>query len=60
MIEQLINKLRQKGSPCVHLGMSLFNEQAFGFYSKLGFMELVRAGSGNDQCIYMGKHLRAS
>ena len=55
MLEQVIERLRQRGSPGAHLGMSVFNTGAFGFYQKLGFQELIRAGTGNDRCIYMGK-----
>jgi ribosomal protein S18 acetylase RimI-like enzyme len=59
MVEQVMDKLRQRGSPGVHLGVSMLNLPAFGFYQRLGFKELLRAGEGKDGCIYMGKHLRA-
>jgi ribosomal protein S18 acetylase RimI-like enzyme len=58
MMEQVMDKLRQHGSPGAHLGVSLMNPRAFGFYKRLGFQELLRVGSGNDGCIYMGKSLR--
>jgi ribosomal protein S18 acetylase RimI-like enzyme len=35
--------------------MSAFNTPAFGFYQRLGFKELARAGPENDRVIYMGK-----
>lgn len=57
MIEELISRLRQRSSPGVHLGMSVFNQPAYGFYQKLGFHELAREGSGADACIYMGRRL---
>ena len=57
MLEQVMTLLRDRGSPGAHLGVSMANTPAFGFYEKLGFRELVRVGSGNDGCIYMGKSL---
>jgi ribosomal protein S18 acetylase RimI-like enzyme len=57
MIEKVMGKLRQRGSPGAHLGVSSLNTLAFGFYERLGFRELVRVGSGNEGCIYMGKRL---
>jgi ribosomal protein S18 acetylase RimI-like enzyme len=59
MMEAVMNRLRQRGVPGAHLGVSMANTPAFGFYLRLGFKELVRVGSGNDGCIYMGKSLRA-
>jgi ribosomal protein S18 acetylase RimI-like enzyme len=59
MLEQVMEKLRQRGSPGAHLGVSAVNTPAFGFYERLGFRELIRVGSGNDGVIYMGKRLRA-
>jgi ribosomal protein S18 acetylase RimI-like enzyme len=55
LLEQVIDRLRQRGSPGAHLGVSLFNTQAVGFYQRLGFHELVRAGTGDDRCVYMGR-----
>lgn len=57
LITSLVGSLETKGSPGVHLGMSVFNKRAFGFYERLGFIELTRAGSGLDACIYMGRKL---
>jgi ribosomal protein S18 acetylase RimI-like enzyme len=57
MLEELMNKLRERGSPGVHLGVSLFNTPAVGFYQRLGFLEVTRAGTGNDRCIYLAKSL---
>ena len=53
MIEQLITRLRDRKSPGVHLGMSIENEPAYGFYVALGFAELIR----HDDAIYMGMKL---
>ena len=58
MLEQLMDKLRDRGSPCAHLGVSMVNTPAFGFYAKLGFRELIRVGAGHDGCVYMGRSLR--
>jgi ribosomal protein S18 acetylase RimI-like enzyme len=55
MMEHLMTKLRELGSPGAHLGVSGSNVPAQAFYKKLGFHELVRTGSGNDEVIYMGK-----
>lgn len=55
MMEMVMAKLAAMGSPGAHLGLSVFNEGAFAFYTKLGFHELVRTGTGSDGCIYMGK-----
>ena len=59
MIEQVMDNLRQRGSPGAHLGVSMMNTPAFGFYQRLSFRELIRVGEGNDGCIYMGKSLRS-
>jgi ribosomal protein S18 acetylase RimI-like enzyme len=57
MMEQVMENLRRRGSPGAHLGVSLVNTPAVGFYQRLGFQELTRVGSGHDGCIYMGKSL---
>jgi ribosomal protein S18 acetylase RimI-like enzyme len=57
MMEQVMDKLRQRGSPGAHLGVSMMNTRALGFYQRLGFTELLRVGEGRDGCIYMGKRL---
>lgn len=58
LLEQVMDKLRERGSPGAHLGVSALNTPAFGFYQRLGFQELIRVGAGADGCIYMGKRLR--
>jgi len=58
MMEMVMDKLRERGSPGAHLGVSIINTPAHGFYQKLGFRDLLRVGSGKDGCIYMGKSLR--
>jgi ribosomal protein S18 acetylase RimI-like enzyme len=60
MIEHITGTLRRHGSPGVHLGLSALNTRAFGFYRRLGFRELIRAGSGRERAIYMGMPLRQS
>ncbi len=58
MLEDLMDRLRRRGSPGVHLGVSMVNVPAFGFYLRLGFRELVRVGEGKNGCIYLGKGLQ--
>jgi ribosomal protein S18 acetylase RimI-like enzyme len=58
MLEAVMENLRRRGSPGAHLGVSTANTPAFGFYQRLGFRELIRIGSGNDGCIYMGQKLK--
>jgi len=57
MMEIVMDKLRQRGSPGAHLGVSMVNTPAIGFYKRLGFHELLRVGEGKDGCIYMGNKL---
>jgi ribosomal protein S18 acetylase RimI-like enzyme len=54
MLEEVMARLRQRGSPGAHVGVSASNESAVGFYKRLGFRELVR----HDNVIHMGKGLR--
>ncbi len=58
MLARVMEQLRRDGSPGAHLGVSLVNAPAVGFYQRLGFHELTRVGSGTDGCIYMGQSLR--
>jgi len=60
MLEQIMEELRRRGTPGAHLGVSMLNTPAFGFYERLGFHELVRVGLGANGCIYMGKRLTPS
>ena len=53
MIHQLLDRLRSRNSPGVHLGMSAVNDDAYGFYRALGFHELVR----REDDIYLGMRL---
>jgi ribosomal protein S18 acetylase RimI-like enzyme len=55
MIEKLMDGFRAHGSSGAHLGVSALNARARGFYGRLGFQELTRAGFGDDECIYMGR-----
>jgi ribosomal protein S18 acetylase RimI-like enzyme len=57
MMEELLGRLRVRGSPGVHLGMSAVNQNAHRFYLKLGFSELASAGEGDQRSITMGKRL---
>jgi ribosomal protein S18 acetylase RimI-like enzyme len=58
MLEEVMRRLRARGSPGAHLGVSGRNPRAFEFYRHLGFRELVRVGSGESEVIYMGKELQ--
>jgi len=57
MLGEVMDELRRRGSPGAHLGVSLLNVPALGFYLKLGFKELIRVGTGRDGCIYLGTPL---
>ncbi|MBC8243152.1 MAG: GNAT family N-acetyltransferase [Verrucomicrobia bacterium] len=57
LVEEVVLLIEANGSPGVHLGMSARNERAHGFYLKLGFEELARDGSGENEAIYLGKRL---
>jgi ribosomal protein S18 acetylase RimI-like enzyme len=55
LLEQVMDQMRGRGSPGAHLGVSVGNRNAFGFYQRIGFQVLTYAGPENDRCIYMGK-----
>jgi ribosomal protein S18 acetylase RimI-like enzyme len=55
MMEQLMDALRQRGSPGAHLAVSVLNTPALGFYQRLGFHELARTGTTTSGPIYLGK-----
>jgi len=57
MLARLIDTLRSRGSPGAHLGVSGLNRPAFVFYERLGFRELIRVGSGENEVIYMGRQI---
>ena len=57
MLEEIMRRLRERGSPGAHLGVSAVNTPAFEFYKHLGFRELTRTGEGKSEVIYMGKQL---
>jgi ribosomal protein S18 acetylase RimI-like enzyme len=57
MMEQVMNTLQRRGSPGVHLGVSVRNDPALGFYRRIGFTELIRVGSATDGVVYLGKAL---
>jgi ribosomal protein S18 acetylase RimI-like enzyme len=56
LIDTLQTALAGAGSPGVHLGVSTSNENAVGFYLRLGFHEVAR-GPGS---LVLGRHLRQS
>jgi ribosomal protein S18 acetylase RimI-like enzyme len=55
MMRELMDRLRNQGTPGVHLGMAANNHRAHQFYLKLGFADLIRRGEGDDETLYMGK-----
>ena len=59
MMEQIMDKLRQRGSPGAHLGLSMVNTPAFGFYQRLGFHEagfrLGQFATGGNQVPLIGQ-----
>jgi GNAT superfamily N-acetyltransferase len=55
MMNILMDRLRDRGSPGVHLCMAADNHPAYKFYSALGFKELIRHGEGDE--IYMSRRL---
>jgi len=57
MMEHLMDRLRERGSPGVHLGMWARNTRAHAFYQRLGFRELTRVGTPETGSIYMGRRL---
>lgn len=57
MLEQVMGRLRERGSPGAHLGVSNSNTSAFGFYARLKFQALAVVGSGPDGCTYLGRRL---
>jgi ribosomal protein S18 acetylase RimI-like enzyme len=57
MMERVTDNLRERGSPGVHLGVSVFNTPALCFYQKPGFRELIRVGTAAAGCVYLGKRL---
>ena len=57
MMDEVMARLRARGSPGAHLGVSPRNTPALGFYARLGFTELTRVGTDADGCVYLGKRL---
>jgi protein O-GlcNAcase/histone acetyltransferase len=57
MMRHILAELARRGAPGVHLGVSGRNPRAIAFYERLGFVELERRGSPDDQTVYMGLRL---
>jgi ribosomal protein S18 acetylase RimI-like enzyme len=55
MMEEVMARLRERGSPGAHLGVSVLNTPALGFYGRLGFHELARTGTATDGVVYLGR-----
>lgn len=60
MIRHVTRALVERGSPGVHLGVSVLNAGGLAFYQRLGFSELARVGTAADGCIYLGLALTAA
>ena len=58
MMQEVMARLRERGSPGAHLGVSVLNTPALGFYRRLGFAELARTGTDTDGVVYLGRSLR--
>jgi ribosomal protein S18 acetylase RimI-like enzyme len=58
MMEEVMERLGRHGSPGTHLGVSVLNTPALGFYHRLGFIELARAGTDADGVVYLGRRFR--
>lgn len=58
MMEAVMERLRERGSPGVHLGVSVLNAPALGFYGRLGFREVARTGTAEDGVVYLARRLR--
>jgi ribosomal protein S18 acetylase RimI-like enzyme len=54
MLDGVMQRMRDRGSPGAHLGVNMRNVRAQGFYRHLGFRELTRVGTEAAGCIYMG------
>ncbi|KKB77126.1 acetyltransferase [Devosia soli] len=52
LIETELASLRDAGAPAMHLGLSLTNDRAYGFYKHIGLEEI-----GRGEAIWMGKTL---
>jgi len=59
MMEEVMARLRERGSPGLHLGVSALNAPALGFYARLGFREVVRTGTAADGTVYLVRSLVA-
>jgi GNAT superfamily N-acetyltransferase len=59
MMLEVMDRLRKRGAPGVHLGMAGNNDRAYQFYTTLGFHELCRRGEGDDETLYMGKRFKS-
>ena len=55
LMDEVMARLHRAGSPGAHLGVSVRNTPALGFYARLGFAELTRTGTDTDGCIYFGR-----
>jgi ribosomal protein S18 acetylase RimI-like enzyme len=58
MMEQLMDRLSERGSPGAHLNVSALNAPALRFYARLGFQELARVGTPPGGNIYLGKRFQ--
>lgn len=57
MMRHIMAELTSRGSPGVHLAVSVVNHRAYAFYQKLGFRELSRVGTPVPEAIVMARPL---
>lgn len=57
MVELLLGRFVELGSPGVHLCLSAANTRAYGFYKRMGFYDLARVEAPPPGVIYMGRRL---
>jgi ribosomal protein S18 acetylase RimI-like enzyme len=57
LMTELMDMLRRRGSPGVHLGVAMRNTRGRTFYQHLGFKDLAVQGDPPDGCYYMGVRL---
>lgn len=57
LMQQVMDRLRQRGSPGAHLGVTTRNQRALAFYHHLGFHELTRIPDPSTTVIYLGLKL---
>ena len=60
MLEQVMDTLRQRGSPGAHLGVSMLNHARAGLLPAAGLPRTGPGRLGKDGCIYWARALRVT